>query len=66
MTGKIGLDHTEFCTHQVCGPQIVQTFSLGVKPQIEKFLVLDEHSHIEYMYYLKKTVHVSSTFSRYL
>ena len=54
MTGKIGLNITEFCTRQVRGPQIVQTFSLGVKPQTEKFLVLDEHSHIEYMYYLKK------------
>ena len=54
MTGKIGLNHTEFCTRQVRGPQIVQTFSLGVKPQTEKFLVLDEHSHIEYMDYLKK------------
>ena len=53
MTGKIGLNHTEFCTRQVRGPQIVQTFSLGVKPQTENFLVLDEHSHIEYMYYLK-------------
>ena len=62
MTGKIGLSHTEFCTRQVHGPQIVQTFSLGVKPQTEKVLVLDEHSHIEYMDYLKKTVHVSSTF----
>ena len=64
MTGKIGLNHTEFCTRQVRGPQIVQTCSLGVKPQTEKFLVLDEHSHIEYMYYLKKTEHVSSTFNQ--
>ena len=54
MTGKIGLNHTEFCTRQVRGPQIVQTFSLGVKPQTEKFLVLDEHLHTEYMYYFKK------------
>ena len=54
MTGKIGLNHTEFCTRQVRGPQIVQTFSLGVKPQTEIFFILDEHSHIEYMYYLKK------------
>ena len=54
MTGKIGLNNTEFCTRQVRGPQIVQIFSLGVKPQTEKCLVLDEHSHIEYMYYLKK------------
>ena len=46
MTGKIGLNHTEFCMGQVRGPQIVQTFSLGVKPQTETFLVLDEHSHI--------------------
>ena len=52
MTGKIGLNHTEFCMRQVRGPQIVQTFSLGVKPQTETFLVLDEHSHIEYMCYL--------------
>ena len=66
MTGKIGLNHTKFCMRQVRGPQIVQTFSLGVKPPTETFLVLDEHSHIDYMYYLKKTVHVSSTFSRYL
>ena len=51
---KIGLNHTEFCAHRVRGPQIVQTFSLGVKPQTEKFLVLDEHSHVEYMDYLKK------------
>ena len=62
MTGKIGLNHTEFCTRQVRGPQIVQTFSYEVKPQTEKFLVSDEHSHIEYMYYPQKTVHVSSTF----
>ena len=54
MTRKIGLNHTEFCTRQVRGRQIVQTFSLGVKPQTEKFLVLDEHSHIDYMDYLKK------------
>ena len=54
MAGKIGLNHTEFCTRQVRGPQIVQTSSLGVKPQNEKFLVLNEHSHIEYMYYIKK------------
>ena len=54
MTGKIGLNHTEFCTRQIRGLQIVQTFSLRVKPQTEKFLVLDEHSHIEYVYYLKK------------
>ena len=38
---------------QVRGPQIVQTFSLGVKPQTETSLVLDEHSHIEYMCHLK-------------
>ena len=67
MTGKIGLNHTTnhtgFCTRQVRGPQSVQIFSYGVKPQAEKFLVLDEHSHIEYMYYLKKRLHVSSTFS---
>ena len=62
MTGKIGLSHTEFCTRQVRGPQIVQTFSLGVEPQTENFLVLDEHSQIEYMDYLKKTVRVPSTF----
>ena len=56
MTGKIGLNHTEFCTRQVRGLQIVQTFPCEVKPQTEKFLVSDEHSHIhiEYMYYLKK------------
>ena len=114
MTGKIGLNHTEFCTRQVRRPQTVQTFSyevktptwkiLGIrwtltywmhvlsqntvqvsstfwteclktglefcarvksvahklqtysqeaKPQTEKFLVSDEHSHIKYMYYLK-------------
>ena len=38
---------------QVCGLQIVQTFSLRVKLLTENFLVLDEHSHIEYMYYFK-------------
>ena len=54
MTGKIGLNHTEFCMRYVRGPQIVQTVSLGVKPQTETFLVLDEHSHIEYMCYLNK------------
>ena len=54
---KIGLNHTEFCAHQVHGPQIVQTFSQRVKPQTIKFLVLDEHSLVEYMDY------VSSTFS---
>ena len=54
---------SEFCAHQVRGPQIVQTVSQRVKPQTSKFLVLDEHSHIEYMDYLKKAVHVSSTFS---
>ena len=46
--------HTEFYAHQVHGPQIVQTFSQRVKPQTTKFLVSDEHSHIEYMDYLKK------------
>ena len=54
MTGKIGLNHTGFCTLHVRGLQIVQTFPCEVKPQTEKFLVSDEHSHIEYMYYLKK------------
>ena len=54
MTGKIGLNHTEFCTCQVRGLQIVQTFPYEVKPKTEKFFVSDEHSHIEYMYYLKK------------
>ena len=34
--------------------KIVQTFSQRVKPQTTKFFVLDEHSHIEYMDYLKK------------
>ena len=33
---------------------IVQTFSQRVKPQTNKFLVLDEHLHIEYMDYLKR------------
>ena len=51
---KIGLNHTEFCAHQVRGPQIVQTFSQRVKPQTNKFLVLDERLHIEYMDYLKR------------
>ena len=32
MTGKIGLNHTEFCTRQVRGLQIVQTFPYKVKP----------------------------------
>ena len=53
MTGNNNLNHTEFCTRHVRGPQIVQTFSLGVKPQTENFFVLDEHSHIEYVDYLK-------------
>ena len=47
-------NHTESYAHQVRGPQIVQTFSQRVKPQPTKLLVLDEHSHIEYMDYLKK------------
>ena len=34
---KIGLDHTEFCTRQVSGAQIVQTFSQRAKPQTGKF-----------------------------
>ena len=51
---KIGLDHNEFCAHQVRGAQIVQTFSQRVKPQTGKFLVLDKRLHIEYMYYLQK------------
>ena len=51
---KIGLNHTEFCAHQVRGPQIVQTFSQRLKPQTTKFLVSDEHLHIEYMDYLKR------------
>ena len=55
MTGKIGLNHTEFCTRQVRGLQIVQTFPYEVKPQTEKFLVSAEHSHIKYMYYLKNS-----------
>ena len=46
--------HIEFCACQVCGPQIVQTFSQRVKPQTNKFLVLDERLHIEYMDYLKR------------
>ena len=46
--------HTEFCAHQVCGPQIVQTFSQRVEPETNKFLVLDECLHIENMDYLKK------------
>ena len=46
--------HIEFCAHQVRGPQVEQTFSQQVKPQTNKFLVLDEHSHIDYMDYLKK------------
>ena len=50
---KIGLDHTEFCTHQVRGPQIVQTFSPRIKPQNGKFFVSDENLRIEYMYYPK-------------
>ena len=51
---KIGLNHTEFYACQVRGPQIVQTFSEEVKPQTEKFLVLDECLHIEYGYYLQE------------
>ena len=34
--------------------KIVQTFSQRVKHQTNKFFVLDEHSHIQYMDYLKK------------
>ena len=49
---KLGLNHTELCACQVRGPQIVQTFSQQVKFLTEKFLVLDEHSHIEHKYYL--------------
>ena len=52
---KIGLHHTEFCSHQVRGAQIVQTFSQRVKPQTGKFVVLeDEPLHIEYLHYLQK------------
>ena len=58
---KIGLNHTEFYAHQVRGPQIVQAFSQRVKPQSNKFLVLDERLHIEYMDYLKR-LYVSSKF----
>ena len=54
MTGKIGLNDTEFCTRQVRGLQIVQTFPYEVKPQTEKFLVSDEHSHIEYICIISK------------
>ena len=35
MTGKIGLSQTEFCTRQVRGLQIVQTFSYEVKPKLK-------------------------------
>ena len=41
------LNHTEFCAREVRGPQIVQTFPWRIKPLTEKFLVLNEHSHIE-------------------
>ena len=62
--------HTEFCARQVRGPQIVQTFSYleRVKPQTGKFLALDEHSHLEYMYYLKELYMCMFPvrFSRYL
>ena len=51
---KIGLNQTEFCAHQVSSPQSVQTFSQRVKPQTNKFLVLDERLHIEYMDSLKR------------
>ena len=34
--------------------KFVQTFSQRFKPQTTKFLALDEHSHVEYIYYLKK------------
>ena len=34
MTGKIGLNHTEFCTRQVRGLQIVQTFPFEVQGRI--------------------------------
>ena len=49
---KIGLNQTESCACQVRGAQIVQTFSHQVKSLTEKFLELDEHSHIEYKHYL--------------
>ena len=49
---KIALNHTESCECQVRGPQIVQTLSQQVKSLTQKFLVLDENSHIEYKYYL--------------
>ena len=63
---KIGLNHTEFCAHQVRGPQIVQTFSQRVRPRTTKPVVLDKHSHIKDIYIILKTLHVSSTFGRYL
>ena len=47
-----GLNHIEFCTLQVRDLQIVQTFPQQVKSLTEKFFVSDEHSHIEYKYYL--------------
>ena len=34
--------------------KIMQTFSQWVKPQTTKLSVVDEHSHIKYMDYLKK------------
>ena len=54
MSENLSQSHTEFCAHQVHGPQIVQTFPQRVKPQINKGLVLDECLHIEYMDYLKR------------
>ena len=59
---KIGLDHTEFCAHQVGGAQIVQIFLMQVKSQTGNFLVSDKRLHIEYVLSLK-IVHVFITFS---
>ena len=53
MSENWSVNHTEFCAHQVRDPQIVKTFSQRVKPQTSNIFILDEHSHIEYMYYLK-------------
>ena len=34
---KIGLNHTEFCAHQVRGPQVVQTFQSELNPKLPNF-----------------------------
>ena len=51
---KTGL---EFCARVKSVAHKLQTISQEVKPQTEKFLVSDEHSHIKYMYYLETSAY---------